>query len=232
MDFIAVYDGALSTELCQKLIKRFERSGLAEPGRTGAGVDPGKKISLDLTIQRDGLWEPLFDALMEVTFARLSEYWLKYYFGLIGAVSITVEDPSSGQPLVLTKDNFERHGAHRVSDLVSYVYRPGTLNLQKYEQNKGGYPHWHSENYPLDSTHEHLHRVLLFMFYLNDVTEGGETEFFYQNRSIKPTQGTMVIAPAGFTHTHRGLMPRSGDKYILTSWVLYNRAEKLYQQLG
>lgn len=39
----------------------------------------------------------------------------------------------------------------------------------------------------------------------------------------------MVIAPAGFTHTHRGLVPRSNDKYILTSWVLFNRAEKLYQ---
>jgi hypothetical protein len=61
---------------------------------------------------------------------------------------------------------------------------------------------------------------------------GGETEFFYQDCSIKPTRGTMVIAPAGFTHTHRGLVPRSNDKYILTSWVLFNRAEKLYQNPG
>ncbi|MEC7470920.1 MAG: 2OG-Fe(II) oxygenase, partial [Pseudomonadota bacterium] len=31
-----------------------------------------------------------------------------------------------------------------------------------------------------------------------------------------------------FTHTHRGQIPVSDDKYILTSWVLFNRAEQLY----
>ena len=57
------------------------------------------------------------------------------------------------------------------------------------------------------------------MLYLNSVTEGGETEFLYQKRRIKPQQGRLVIFPAGFTHTHRGNPPLSGDKYILTSWV-------------
>ncbi len=36
------------------------------------------------------------------------------------------------------------------------------------------------------------------------------------------------IAPAGFTHTHRGNMPVGGDKYIATSWILFTRAERLY----
>ena len=61
------------------------------------------------------------------------------------------------------------------------------------------------------------------MYYLNDVESGGETEFYFQKRSIKPRKGTVVIAPAGFTHTHRGNVPISGDKYIITSWLLYNR---------
>jgi hypothetical protein len=38
----------------------------------------------------------------------------------------------------------------------------------------------------------------------------------------------MVIAPAGFTHTHKGHVPRSGDKYIVASWVLFQRAEWLF----
>ena len=38
----------------------------------------------------------------------------------------------------------------------------------------------------------------------------------------------MVVAPVGFTHTHKGHIPRSSDKYILTSWVLFHRAEQLY----
>jgi len=70
--------------------------------------------------------------------------------------------------------------------------------------------------------------TLLFMFYLNDVAEGGETEFYYQQRALKPKAGTMVIAPAYFTHTHRGCIPVSNDKYILTSWILIQRAETLY----
>jgi hypothetical protein len=70
------------------------------------------------------------------------------------------------------------------------------------------------------------------MFYLNDVDEGGTTDFVYQNRQIRPKVGRMVIAPAYFTHTHRGSMPISSDKYILTSWVLFNRAEKIYTKAG
>jgi hypothetical protein len=38
----------------------------------------------------------------------------------------------------------------------------------------------------------------------------------------------MLIFPAGFTHTHRGNRPESNDKYIITSWVLFHRAETLY----
>ena len=55
---------------------------------------------------------------------------------------------------------------------------------------------------------------------------------YYQKTSIKPTKGTLVVAPAFFTHTHRGNRPESGDKYILTSWLMYRKAQDLYQQGG
>jgi len=38
----------------------------------------------------------------------------------------------------------------------------------------------------------------------------------------------MAIFPGYFTHTHRGNTPISNDKYIFTSWVLFNHAEKIY----
>jgi hypothetical protein len=71
--------------------------------------------------------------------------------------------------------------------------------------------------------------VLLFQFYLNDVADGGETEFLYQGRKIEARQGRLIIAPAGFTHTHKGHVPASGDKYVATSWILYRRAEELFR---
>jgi len=55
--------------------------------------------------------------------------------------------------------------------------------------------------------------------YLNDVEEGGETEFLYVKRRVSAKKGRFVLWPAGFTHTHRGNPPLSGEKYIMTGWV-------------
>ena len=84
--------------------------------------------------------------------------------------------------------------------------------LQKTEPTKG-YHHFHSENTGwVTST-----RIIAWMVYLNDVAEGGETEFLYQKYKIKPTKGTVVIWPGSYTHVHRGNPPMS-DKYIATGW--------------
>lgn len=73
---------------------------------------------------------------------------------------------------------------------------------------------WHCEAFSrFTST-----RYLVYQLYLNTVDDGGETEFIYQHRRIKPKQGTMIIWPAAFTHTHRGNQPLSGPKYIMTTW--------------
>jgi len=82
--------------------------------------------------------------------------------------------------------------------------------------NKGqGYHIWHCEH----GSQSSCRRLLFHILYLNDVDEGGETEFIYQNKRYKPEQGTLIIAPASFTHTHRGNPPISNDKYIITGWV-------------
>jgi hypothetical protein len=60
------------------------------------------------------------------------------------------------------------------------------------------------------------------MVYLNDVLDGGETEFLYQSRRVKPREGRVVIFPVQWTHTHRGNPPLSGEKYIATSWLHLN----------
>ena len=55
--------------------------------------------------------------------------------------------------------------------------------------------------------------------YLNDVEEGGETEFLHQSVRVKPKKGRIVIWPAAFPYVHRGNQPLSGEKYLLTSWI-------------
>ena len=116
----------------------------------------------------------------------------------------------------------------QLAAFARYVFRPGSINVQGYTADQGGYPYWHCEQYPRDTQCEALHRVLLWMLYLNDNFDEGETEFLWQQRKVRPQTGAMVIAPAAFTHTHRGNRPRGGDKYIATSWVLFRRAEQLF----
>jgi hypothetical protein len=79
----------------------------------------------------------------------------------------------------------------------------------------GGYHVWHYES----AIREYSNRLLTWILYLNDVHEGGETEFLYQHMRVKPEQGTLVIWPAAFTHTHRGNPPLSNEKYIVTGWT-------------
>ena len=78
----------------------------------------------------------------------------------------------------------------------------------------GGYHVWHDEN----SGVAHSTRVAVWMVYLNDDFEGGETEFLYYKRRIQPKKGTLLIWPAGLTHAHRGGLVLSGNKYVVTGW--------------
>lgn len=89
------------------------------------------------------------------------------------------------------------------------------VKIQKTEPG-GGYHVWHCEN----SSYAFSPRTAVWSIYLNDIDEGGETEFLYQNKRIKPSTGTVVIWPAAFTHVHRGNPPLSQTKYILTGWYL------------
>ena len=88
----------------------------------------------------------------------------------------------------------------------------GTCILQKTEPMEG-YHSFHAE----DNSWNNRFRVLAWMVYLNDVPEGGETEWLYQQVKIKPTANTLVIWPGSFTHLHRGNPPMS-TKYVLTGW--------------
>nr|QMP82892.1 MAG: hypothetical protein [Caudoviricetes sp.] len=65
-------------------------------------------------------------------------------------------------------------------------------------------------------------RMISYLFYLNDVEEGGETTFGVNEEwRIKPKQGNLLMFPPIWTHPHRGRKPISGPKYILTTYINY-----------
>jgi prolyl 4-hydroxylase len=89
------------------------------------------------------------------------------------------------------------------------------FNIQHYKHNEG-YFVWHTErgNAMLPNSSRHL----VFMTYLNDVNDEGETEFYHQELKVKPRKGLTLIWPADWTHTHRGITSKTEEKYILTGW--------------
>ncbi len=227
-EFIEIFDGALSAEFCQQCIEKFEQSKERHKGRTGHGVDPIKKNSSDITITLSNEWQDEINQLQNVVLQGLIHYIRKYPFALVGSIALQVQTPDGVEQISYV--DIPQLNDQSLARLIQTVFRLGSINIQKYDKNEGGYFYYHSEIYPHpnDAMNDALHRKLLWMFYLNDVEEGGETEFFHQKLVTKPKQGSLVIAPAGFTHTHRGNMPVSNDKYIFTSWLLYQRAEQLY----
>ena len=102
-----------------------------------------------------------------------------------------------------------------VVDVDGYFF-PKFISDFKIQKTKPteGYHAWHYESSPL-----YPNRILAYTLYLNDIEEGGETEFLYQSLRVKPKQGTLVLWPSGYTHIHRGNPPLSEEKYIVTGWV-------------
>lgn len=223
MDFIYTAEHALPDALCDEAIARFEEHPGAGPGITTAGKTPGKKSSVDLTIDNFTDLQDLHQRILNNCLEHLTDYFIRYPF--VGSLTPSVKLGPAAPDLELTMDNIGAVNRATVKMLITKLFRCGTVNIQKYVAGSGGYPHWHCEIAP-ETSLEGLHRLVLWMYYLNDVEVGGETEFYFQHRAIRPKKGTVVIAPAGFTHTHRGNVPVSGDKYILTSWLLYNRADR------
>jgi len=105
-------------------------------------------------------------------------------------------------------------GANDAYDQDKFYYTQ--LKIQKTLPTEG-YHIWHIEH---GKGFENKHRAFVFSIYLNDVEEGGETEFLHFSKRVKPKTGRIVIWPAAFPYLHRGNPPLSGEKYILTSWML------------
>lgn len=223
-DFIEVYDDVVPPELCAAIVEKFGASQ-TERGVTGSGVALDWKDSHDINITRATDWKDLHAQVMSLTTTYLLKYMHSYPHLLTGAIGSGRIDEETGERRHFKAEDLDGATA---THLMMKLYRPGEIMAQHYAAGVGGYHHWHSEIYPRGANCETLHRVLLFMYYMNTVEEGGETEFLYQKQKVSPKAGRMVIAPAGFTHTHKGHVPVSEDKLILTSWVLFNRAESIY----
>ena len=97
-------------------------------------------------------------------------------------------------------------GSDKISELIIKRYRPNA-----------------DEAFQLhfDALGAVANRYMVFLWYLNDVIEGGETEFPALNVSVAPRAGRLVMFPPYWMYQHQGKAPRSGEKYIFSSYFLF-----------
>jgi hypothetical protein len=89
------------------------------------------------------------------------------------------------------------------------------LKIQKSKPGEG-YHVFHCEQ---NNGDDQSKRCLVWLIYLNDIEEAGETEFLYQKLRVVPKKNTALIWPAAYTHTHRGnVVHGKKSKYIVTGW--------------
>ena len=90
----------------------------------------------------------------------------------------------------------------------------GAFNVQKYSKGDH-FSEVHSERSSLPQSD----RLFAWMTYLNDVDDGGKTNFAHYDIKIKPEIGKTLIWPAEWTHAHSGEILNNGEKYIITGWM-------------
>jgi hypothetical protein len=89
--------------------------------------------------------------------------------------------------------------------------------IQHYKKNEG-YFKWHCDAIGPGV----WERQLAMIIYLNTVEEGGETSFLKQDLQLKPIVGDAVFFPPFWTHPHCGEVPKSEDKYIISSFISFS----------
>lgn len=155
--------------------------------------------------------------------ARLSEHEWDFDYRSFEEVNICEEDvfkPYLSQYYDRIKEVYHQY----VKDVGS-VYLPKdaaleAVRLKKYENNEVDQFGWHTDVGDAISSK----RFLVMFTYLNDVVDGGETEFESNTEegfTVNPKCGRIVVFPPMWMFPHKGNKPISNPKYILSTYLHY-----------
>lgn len=195
-NYIYVNNNSLSKELCNEIIYKFENENNKYEGVTASGVNKNIKDTIDFAIPKKNQNEK-WNKIRECLEKELDKNVKKYIKYINNAMTINEENSNNSYKVFNNFVSFE------------------TLQIQRYTKQKGR--HIYHQDFSTDWK-EKKYRVITFLWYLNDVEEGGETEFWTTYR-VKPEAGKLLFFPATWTYPHRGMMPISNDKYIITGWI-------------
>ena len=107
-----------------------------------------------------------------------------------------------------------------------YIWGWTPPRIQRYDPGKA-YDVPHCEN---NGEGPYIRRHMVYMTYLNDINDGGGTEFIHQNLVTPANQGLTLIWPATWTHYHKGVVAPKDVKYIVTGWLCFYPDNKNFEQ--
>lgn len=201
MEFIYEADGALSDDLCDFIIKKYEKDPNKNPGYVFSKTPDKKTSAIASHIKKTT------DVHTGST-SCLKKEW-EYIVKLIQNICV---EHTQKYLVNFINDNIDKISSDRAEFINGIGSRIAIEHfslplIQKYE--KGGYFKWHDD--------QGEYRFLTFIIYLNtlDDGDGGETEFFC-GKTIKPKRGKIIIFPATWTYFHRGKEILNGSKYIVS----------------
>jgi len=197
--YIYLNHHSLSKEICEEIILLYE-SDLKNKyeGTTGGGTNKEVKHTQDLVIPNDEIWSNIHNFLNRELRENVDDY--------INGLNETNMISSTG----------EKYIAFHMLQTQVYSYQ-----IQRYVKGVGQYIYHNDSSINYEKRED---RIITFLWYLNTIEEGGETELWGTTR-IKPEQGKLLLFPACWTFPHCGRMPISDNKYIITGWVYRKNQE-------
>jgi hypothetical protein len=195
--YIYKNENSISKSLCQDIINLFELEENKREGRIFAGINKQIKDTTDYTINSD---DPKWNGHHDFLYDELNMNLDKYLKEL-------------NKNKIVNNDNQLSDKVFNFFDKKTFIVKD--IIIKRYIKNTGKYI-YHND-FAIDFSNS-MFRVVTFLWYLNDVTEGGET-VFDGTTFIKPTAGKLILFPANWTYPHCGKIPISSNKYIITGWI-------------
>jgi len=197
MDYIIEFKKSIPKMLCDIIVNNYEGESDKSPGITIGGLNTNIKDTNDFCIPKNNdKWNKIESFLYKELFSKIKKY------------SILIHEKINIE--IINNYGIEFHYFNN-KNLFTQEFM-----IQKYDRHVGKYVYHH--DFSVHHEIKKSYRVLTFLWYLNDVEEGGETEF-WNNYKIKPEKGKLLIFPASWCYPHTGKIPISSDKYIITGWL-------------
>ena len=190
-DFVKIYDKAIPDEMCDSLIKAFEKDTEHHiASNIGENVSDNYRNAIELNTTQRATESARWKVIMEIMTKHAASLFERYKHDLI----------LDGYPqeLFFSQITLEQFRMHR--------YDPNV--------------HYYKEHIDSINIHS-AKRMLVLIFYLNTVESGGETLYRTIDERINPVKGKVAIVPTWFGYPHSAETPLSETKYMIKTYIHY-----------